>query len=214
MNKIKCIKVALILLIPFISIIAIIEFRHMIIPTNKEIIKNIILNKGYKTLAEVSVCNELQNQNEDVKLYYKRNVGHRIDFINLNISKIYSENNIEVKENEYVYSIDREKNDIYAFLFVEKLLQKDVEYIKEKSEEWGDIKYIEIMVNIDSDNSNFSKAKVYINKKERKPIVTKIYDKEGKERIIIVYKKFSYSKKINSKQFKYDKDGASNMAPV
>ena len=109
MNKTKCIKIALILLIPFISIIAIIEFRHMIMPTNKEIIKNIILNKGYKTLAEVSVCNELQNQNEDVKLYYKRNVGHRIDFINLNISKIYSENNIEVKENEYVYSIDREK---------------------------------------------------------------------------------------------------------
>lgn len=214
MNKTKCIKISLILLIPFISIIAIIEFRHILMPTNKEIIKGIILNTGYTTLAEVDVYNELQNQSEDIELYYKRNVGHRIDFIDLDISKIYSEDNIEVKEKEYVYSVDREENDIYAFLFVEKLLQKDIGYIKEKSEEWGDIKYIEVMVNIDSDNSNFSKAKIYINKKERKPIVTKIYNEEGEERIIIVYKKFSYSKKINSKQFKYDKDGASNMAPV
>ena len=214
MKKNKWIKIVFILLIPFVSIIVIIEFRHRVIPTNEEIIKSIISNSGYKTLAEVNVYNELQEHKECVDLYYKNDVGHRINFNDSNISKIYTEDKIEVKEKEYIYSIDKEKNDVYSFLFIEELLKKDIESVQEKNEEWDDTKYLEIMINVYNDNSNFDKAKVYINKKEKTPIVTKVYDKDGKERNIIVYKKFTYSNKINSKQLKYDNDGASNMAPV
>lgn len=214
MKKNKWIKIVLMLLIPFVAIILIIVFRNRFMPTNEEIIKSVVLDSGYKTLAEVNVYNDLQEHRECVNLYYKRDVGHRIDFNNINISKIYTKDKIKVKEKEYIYSVDKEQNDVYSFLFIEELLKKDIDSIQEKNEEWGDTKYLEIMINVDNDNSNFDKAKAYINKKTKMPIVTKIYDKEGKERIIIVYKKFSYSNKIDSKQFKYDKDGASNMAPV
>lgn len=182
-------KVLFILLVPFISIFLIIQFRHVYMPTNEEIVESLINTKDYCTRAEYIIKNSRGEHKEEIKMYYSKENGMKLEF-GENRIKIYQNGIINIQENEYKYEVNDDFDTLYPMGFVQNILSYEIEDIKENSEEWGEIKYIEINVNIPSKNKHISKAKVYINKEDKTPIVTKIYDDENNERVIIKYKEF------------------------
>ena len=60
---------------------------------------------------------------------------------------------------------------------------------------------MEIYINLSSKNKHLSKAIVYINKEDKSPIITKIYNSDGEESVIIVYDKFEYLENIDKNLF-------------
>lgn len=198
LKKIKW--VLLILLVPFISIFLIIQFRHVYMPTNEEIVESLINTKGYTTKAEYIIKNSRGEYKEETSMYYSKENGMRLEF-GENRIKIYKNGIISIQENEYKYELNGDFDSLYPMGFVQNILGYEIEDIKEGSEEWGEIKYIEINVNIPSKNRHISRAKVYINKEDKAPIVTKIYDDENNERVIIKYKEFENLKEIDGKLF-------------
>ena len=196
LNKIKERKVLLLLLllIPFISIIAIIGFRHNYAPTNEEIIEYIKKSKAYTSKAEYKIKNSKGEYKEDT------NIGMRIEFGQDRI-KIYKDGYISMQDKGGKYELEKDFDSLYPLSFVSNLLCGDIEEINEGAEEWGDIQYLEIKVNLSNINDHMTSAKIYINKEDKTPIVTKIYDKDGKSRVDIVYKEFNYLKEIDKNLF-------------
>ena len=70
--------------------------------------------------------------------------------------------------------------------------------IKEGQEEWGEKIYIELNLELFLENDHLDKAKVFIDKKEKTPIGAIIYDKEGNDRLRIIYKNFEKLKEIDN----------------
>ncbi|MGL5380936.1 MAG: germination lipoprotein GerS-related protein, partial [Clostridium sp.] len=64
----------------------------------------------------------------------------------------------------------------------------------EGQEEWGETQYIEFMTEIFLENEHLDKAKVYIDKENKTPIGAIIYDKQGNDRVRILYKDFKKMK--------------------
>lgn len=202
LSKIKERKVLLLLLllIPFISIIAIIGFRHNYAPTNEEIIEYIKKSKAYTSKAEYKIKNSKGEYKEDTNIYYCKDVGMRIEFGQDRI-KIYKDGYISMQDKGGKYELEKDFDSLYPLSFVSNLLCGDIEEINEGAEEWGDIQYLEIKVNLSNINDHMTSAKIYINKEDKTPIVTKIYDKDGKSRVDIVYKEFNYLKEIDKNLF-------------
>lgn len=198
LKKIKW--VLLILLIPFISILLIIQFRHVYIPTNEEIVEYIVNGNGYTTKAEYIIINSRGVYNEETSMYYSKDNGMRLEYGEDRI-KIYKDGIINIKESDYKYEVDGDFDSLYPMGFVQNILTYKINEIYEGSEEWGEIKYIEVNVDIPSKNKHISKAKIYINKEDKAPIITKIYDDEGNERVIIKYKEFEYLREIDKNLF-------------
>ncbi|MDU3355930.1 germination lipoprotein GerS-related protein [Clostridium sp.] len=190
----------LLLLIPFISIIAIIGFRHNYAPTNEEIIEYIKKSKAYTSKAEYKIKNSKGEYKEDTNIYYCKDVGMRIEFGQDRI-KIYKDGYISIQDKGGKYELEKDFDSLYPLSFVSNLLCGDIEEINEGAEEWGDIQYLEIKVNLSNINDHMTSAKIYINKEDKTPIVTKIYDKDGKNRVDIVYKEFNYLKEIDKNLF-------------
>lgn len=189
------------ILVPFISIILIIQFRHILTPTNEEIINKIKEESCYKTNAEYIIKNNRGEYSDNTKIFYKNKLGYRIEF-DSDMTKVYKSKNINLSEKDTSYEVNKKLDVLYPLGFIDNILNKKVLNIKDGSEEWGDIKYLEITIDLDMSNKHLSKAKVYINKKEKKPIVTKIYNDDGDESLVIVYKNFKYLDDLDRELFK------------
>lgn len=189
------------ILVPFISIILIIQFRHIVTPTNEEIINKVKDESCYKTKAEYIVKNNKGEYSDNTKIFYKNKSGHRIEFES-NMIKVYKDKKINVFDNNSKYEISKELDVVYPLGFIDKILDKKILNIKDGSEDWGDIKYLEATIDLEMNNKHLSKAKVYINIKEKTPIVTKIYNDDGEETLIIVYEDFKYLDDLNKDLFK------------
>lgn len=183
--------ILLILLVPFVSILLIIQFRHVYIPTNQEIIENIKNTDGYMSNVEYVIQNSRGEYKESVNLYYSRQNETRLEFEN-NEVKIYNDEVTSVHEDNYSYEIARDFDMFYPLAFIHSILQSEINEINDGTEEWGDINYLEVDLSLNNKNRHISKAKVYINKEDKTPILTKLYDDQGKERVTIKYNDFKY----------------------
>ena len=190
----------LLLIVPFISIVLIIMFRHTYAPTNEEIIEDIKNISSYTVDAEYLVKNSKNEYKEETKMYYCKDVGMRIDFAQDRV-KIYKDGFINVTDNGDKYQLEDEFDRVYPLGFYNNLLYRDIKEIKEGTEEWGDIKYLEVDVDLSGKNKHISSAKLYIDKANKSPIVTKIYDSEGKERVVITYSNFEKLKEMDNSLF-------------
>ena len=188
--------VLLILLILFVSVLLIIEFRHIYTPTNEEIIESILKVNAYTANAEYSIKNSRGEYKEEVSMCYSKEDGMRLRFSNDRI-KVYKDNNIYIKDNDCEYDIDRNFDSFYPLGFVQDILGYEIIDIMDGTEDWGELEYLEVDINISSKNKHLSKARLYINKEDKVPILIKIYDADEKERVIITYKEFQYLKEID-----------------
>ncbi|GAA0823021.1 germination lipoprotein GerS-related protein [Clostridium tertium] len=196
-------KLLLILMvcIPFISIILVILFRATAEPTNEEIIKSLKEIKCYSTRVEYIIKNTRGEEREETTQYYSKDIGGRIDF-GEDRSKIYRDNKVIVKDgiSNKEYTMENDMDEIHSLAFLNKLLSYPIDEngIKEGQEEWGDTAYIEFTCEVFLKNDHLDKVKIFIDKQEKTPIGAIIYDKDGKDRIRIVYRDFEKLKQLDS----------------
>lgn len=196
-------KLLLILMvcIPFISIILVILFRATAEPTNEEIIKSLKEIKCYSTRVEYIIKNTRGEEREETTQYYSKDIGGRIDF-GEDRSKIYKDNKVIVKDgiSNKEYTMENDMDEIHSLAFLNKLLSYPIDEngIKEGQEEWGDTAYIEFTCEVFLKNDHLDKVKIFIDKQEKTPIGAIIYDKDGKDRIRIVYRDFEKLKQLGS----------------
>ena len=196
-------KLLLILMvcIPFISIILVILFRATAETTNEEIIKSLKEIKCYSTRVEYIIKNTRGEEREETTQYYSKDIGGRIDF-GEDRSKIYKDNKVIVKDgiSNKEYTMENDMDEIHSLAFLNKLLSYPIDEngIKEGQEEWGDTAYIEFTCEVFLKNDHLDKVKIFIDKQEKTPIGAIIYDKDGKDRIRIVYRDFEKLKQLDS----------------
>ncbi|MDS0526213.1 hypothetical protein NNC19_11025 [Clostridium sp. SHJSY1] len=193
-------KWLLLMAVPFISIILVVIFRHEYYPTNEEILEFIKNTKAYSSQVDYTIKNSRGEYNEETNIYYGKELGMRIEFGQERV-KIYKDGYISMNDNGEEYKIDEDLDKVYTLSFVSNLLSNEIKEVKEGSEEWGDTKYLEIEISLPFKNNHMSLAKLYINKKDKCPIVTKIYDINHNEKMTIVYKNFKYLNEINKEMF-------------
>lgn len=182
----------LITLIPIIAMVTIMQFRRILMPTNEEILKYIRNAKGYTCDIEYVIINSRGEYTDNVIADYNKGVGGSLIFQD-NRKKLYKEDIISITENNSEYNTDYNSDILYPLGFVNKVLDGDIVSINEDMEEWGDIKYLEVNVNLDNKNNHMKSLKVYINKKDKTPILIKVYDKDNCEKVTIKIKDFKYS---------------------
>lgn len=202
LKKIKDKKVLLLLLLllPFISIVIIIGFRHNFAPTNEEIIENVKNSKAYTSKVEYTVKNSKGEFKEETSVYFLKDTGMRIEF-GADRVKIYKDGYISMQDKSGEYDVEEGIDNLYPLAFANNLLAGEITEISEGAEEWGDTKYLEVKINLSNINDHMTTAKIYINKSDQKPILTRIYDNDGKSRVDIVYKEFEYVKEIDKNLF-------------
>ena len=192
--------IIILVLIPFVSIFLVIIFRHTYILTNEEIIDYVKNAKSYSSRVEYTIKNSRGEYKEDTDIYYCKDEGMRIDF-EKNRVKIYKDGFISIKDNGYEYELNGDFDQVYPLAFESNLLSNEVTSIKEGTEEWGETKYLEVDINLPFKNNHMTSAKLYIDKDNKSPIVAKIYDMKGNERVIIVYKDFKYLSEMDKSLF-------------
>lgn len=196
-------KLLLILMacIPVISIILVILFRTTTEPTNEEIIKSLKDIKYYSSNVEYVIKNSRGEEREETLQYYSKDIGGRIDF-GEDRSKIYNDSKVIVKDNisNKEYEMKDEMDEIHSLAFLNNLLSYPIDEggIKEGQEEWGDTEYIEFTSEVFFKNDHLNKVRIFIDKQEMKPIGAIVYDKDGKDRIRIVYRNFENLKQLDT----------------
>lgn len=196
----KKIIIALLLCIPFISILLVVIFRGILMPTNEEIIKNLKQIKYYETEVEYIIKNSRGEEREDTTQYYSKEDGVRVEFGKERV-KIYKKDGIKVIDNvannEYV--IDNSMDIVHSLAFMNKILSFPVkgETVKEGQEEWGNKIYIQADIELFLENRYFNTARIFIDKKDKSPIGIIIYDKDGVDTVRIIYKDFKKLKEID-----------------
>ena len=187
----------LLLIIPLISIIIIIKFRYEYIPSSDEIIEEIKATKGYKAKVNYLFINQKSKYSENAVIYYSEDSCNKIQFEN-GIEEKYIDEDIEIKGEQKLYKIDKELYDTYSLAFVEKIMKNKVLNISEDSEEWGEIEYINIEMLLKGNNENINKANLYIDKKNKVPIMIRVFDRNNKLRIVIKFEEFQYLDNIET----------------
>jgi outer membrane lipoprotein-sorting protein len=196
----KKIVIALLLCIPFVSILLVIIFRGILMPTNEEIIKDLKQIKCYETEVQYIIKNSRGQEQEDTKQYYSKDNGVRVEFGETCI-KVYKKDGIKIIDNiaKNQYVVDNSMDIVHSLAFMNKILSFPIkgETVKEGQEEWGDKIYIQADIELFLDNKYLNTARIFIDKKERTPIGIIIYDKDGTDTVRIIYKDFKKVKQID-----------------
>lgn len=196
----KC-AIVLLLIVPLISIILIIQFRCFHNETKEEIVADVKDNEGYSANVQYTIKNTKGEYVEKTKLFYGKDVGARIDHEN-GEKEIYKNGTINIFNGKDEYKIDEDFDVLYSLGFINNLLEQKIISIYEKQEEWGDTEYLEIDISLQTKNDHIKKVKTYINKKDKTPILTKVFDKNGQETVEILYTDFQYLDEAEKKLFK------------
>lgn len=197
----KKIIIAVLLCIPFISILLVIVFRGIILPTNEEIIKSLKEINCYETKVEYIVKNSRGEEREETVQYYSKDKGVRVEF-GEDIVKTYKDDSIHVINNisNGDYFIDKSLDILHPLAFMNKLLSFPVktDSLKQGQEEWGDTVYIQLDLELFLDNEHLNIARLFVDKKEKTPIGIIVYDKDGEDTLRIVFKDFKKVKQIDN----------------
>lgn len=191
--------------VPVVIIIVVILFRVNVEPTNEEIINSLKNINAYESNIEIRVKNSRDEESQELKTYYLKDIGGRIDFEDER-TKVYRDNKILVKDNisNKEYYINEEMDDLYSLTFLNKLLDYPInsEDLREGQEEWGETEYLEFTNELFLKNDNLYKVKVFIDKQQAIPIGAIIYDKNNKDRVRILYKNFIKLKELDENLLK------------
>lgn len=186
------ILITLLMIIPFISIILAILFRHAVVPTNEEIVECVKNMKKYETIAEYTISNNRGTYNEKTKILFFDGHGFRIDF-GEDLTKLYYEDKIIMsynKKNEK-YEVKRDIDNLYPLGVMSEIFKNPVLGISEGQQEWGDLQYLKVDFDLITNNNHLDKATLYIDKTKKQPLLIKIYDNKGSERVKIEYREFN-----------------------
>lgn len=195
---------ALIIGIPIILIFVIILCRHIITPSNDEIVNELKNIKCYSSQVEYTFKNSKAEFNEKTTQYYSADKGSRIEFEDgYERVKVYKGGEIKLEGNQDdEYTIDKDIDVIYPLAFIENILSNpqigEIEVVKP---EWGDGEYLKVNIQYNSKNQHLNKAEFYVDKKNKVPIELKILDNKDKERVIISYKDFKKEKSLDDSLF-------------
>lgn len=192
------------ILIPLFCILIVIICRQMIIPSNQEIIDNLKDIKYYSSKVEYKFINAKSDFEEKTTQYYSSDKGMRIEFQEgLERIKVYKGEEIKVEENnDDEYTLDKNIDIIYPLAFLENIFSNPVQgEIEEIKSEWSDSEYLKVNIKYNYKNKHLDKAEFYVDKKTKMPALLKIYDNDGKERIIITYDDFKEEKQLSDELF-------------
>ena len=188
------------LLIPFISILLVITFRGIIMPTNEEIVEQLKEIECYKTEAHYIVKNSRVEETEETIQYYSKEDGVRVEF-GEELVKVFKDDEIEVTDktlgSEYV--VDKNMDTVHSLAFMKNILSAPIieGSMKEDQEEWGEVVYIQLDVELFLENDHLNTARIFIDKKKKEPIGVIVYDKEGNITVRIIYENFEKIKEID-----------------
>lgn len=196
----KKIIISVLLCIPFISILLVIVFRGVMLPTNEEIIKSLKNIKCYEANVEYIIKNSNGEEREDTIQYYSKDKGVRVEF-GEDIVKIYNNDNIQVIDNisNSDYTIDKSLDILHPLAFMNNILSYPVKSgsLKQDQEEWGDTVYIQVDLELFLDNNHLNVARLFVDKKSREPIGIIVYNKDGEDTLRIIFKDFKKVKQID-----------------
>lgn len=202
-NKFK--KMLLILIFVPILIFGVIIFsRMMVTPSNEEIIDELYKTKNYSCKVEYTFINSKNEYKENTVQYYSSENGMRIEFQDADgRAKIYKGSEIQM-QGEYGknYIIDKNIDEVYPLAFINNVLDNNLSgELESINTEWSDNEYIKVNVDYPNGNKHIDKGEFYVDKKTKSPVLLKIFDDEGKERILISYKDFKISKDCDESLF-------------
>ncbi len=202
-NKFK--KLLWLLIFVPICIFAVIIFsRKMVTPSNEEIIDKLYNTKNYSCKVEYTFINSKDEYKENTMQYYSGDNGMRIEFQDADGRvKVYKGSEIQMQgENGKDYVVDKNIDEIYPLAFINNILDKSVSgELETVDTEWSDNEYIKVNIDYPDGNKHIDKGEFYVDKKTKSPVLLKIFDDEGKERILISYKEFKSSKESDESLF-------------
>ena len=200
----KKVIIGLLLLIPFISIIFVILFRGVMMPSNEEIISSLKDINAYKCEVEYITKNSKGIEKEVTAQYYSKEKGVRVEFGD-ELVKIYKQDNICVKDkkNNTEINLKNEMDIVHTLAFMNTIFSYPIkaDSIAEGQEEWGDVVYIQADVELYLNNIYLNKARIFINKADKTPIGIVVYDNQGNDTMRIVYKNFEKVKNVDESMF-------------
>lgn len=190
-NLKKKLKIGSIIALPLLILGVIVFFRHGISPTNEEIIESVKNMKQYESIVEFTITNTRGSYVEKAKLHYSKNHDPVMEFGD-NLVKTYKNDSIIMKYKDgKEYNLEKDTDSFYVLAIIKNLFDNPVTKIENETLEWGDLEYIKVNIDIISNNQHLDKAVLYINKNEKIPMLIKIFDVNGKERVKIEYREFS-----------------------
>ncbi|MBP1890425.1 hypothetical protein J2Z53_002020 [Clostridium moniliforme] len=204
-NLKKKIFITILMIIPFISMMLVISFRHVAIPTNEEILEDVKNMKNYESIVEYKIMNDRGSYTDKTKVIFSEKYGTRIDF-GEEITKIYKDDYIKMIYNKKKekYEVKRELDKFYTLATMREIFNNPIISVEEGKDEWGDLEYLKVNFELIFNNNHLDKATLYINKSKKEPMLIKIYDNEGKERVKIEYREFLKTNKDLEEYFKID----------
>ncbi len=204
-NLKKKIFITILMTIPFISMMLVISFRHVAIPTNEEILEDVKNMKNYESIVEYKIMNDRGSYTDKTKVIFSEKYGTRIDF-GEEITKIYKDDYIKMIYNKKKekYEVNRELDKFYTLATMREIFNNPIISVEEGKDEWGDLEYLKVNFELIFNNNHLDKATLYINKFKKEPMLIKIYDNEGKERVKIEYREFLKTNKDLEEYFKID----------
>lgn len=194
----------LVILIPICIISLIIFSRRMVTPSNQEIINSLYNTKNYSCKVDYTFINSKGEYKESTNQYYSHDKGMRIEFQNEDGRvKVYRGSDIQMyEESGHNYTIDSNIDEIYPLAFMENIANNKMSGEPELvNTEWSDKEYIKVNLDYSNGNKHLDRAEFYVDKKTRVPVLLKIFDDSGKERIIISYKDFKADKEYDENLF-------------
>ena len=190
--------------IPIFLILLIVLCRHVITPSNVDIINELKNTKCYSSKVEYVFKNSKSQFEESTLQYYSFDRGARIEFKDgYEGVKVYKGGEIKVEGNQdEEYILDKDIDIIYPLAFIENVLSNpQIGEIKEVKAEWGQGVYLQVDMKYNSKNKHLNKAEFYVDKNTRVPVLLRILDDSNKERVIITYKDFKKEKSLNNNLF-------------
>lgn len=197
----KKIIISLMLIIPFISILFIILFRGVLMPSNEEILESVKNTKCYEANVEYIIKNSRGEEKQETKQWYSDVKGVRVEFGDEE-TKIYKDGKIYVSDtiNNNEYTINSELDILHPLAFLNKIFSYPIKEgsITEGQEEWGDTIYIKADLELFLNNRYFDKATIFVDKKNKVPIGIVVYDQSGEDVMKIIYRDFKKVEEIDS----------------
>lgn len=200
----KIILTSVLVLIPILVVLLVILSRHVITPSNEEIINDLKNTKYYSSKVEYAFINSKSEFKESTMHYYSFDKGARIEFQDgYNRVKVYKGGEIKVEGNQdEEYILDEDIDIIYPLAFLGNILSNPQSaQISEVKEEWGEGIYLKVDIEYNSKNKHLNKAEFYVDKNKEIPVLLRILDDNNKERVRITYKDFIKEKSLSDELF-------------
>lgn len=200
--KIKM-KTTILVFIPILIILLVILFRHNVVPSNEEIINSLKDAKYYSSQVNYLFKNSKSEFSEKTLQYYSKDNGGRIEFQDgYKRVKVYTGGEIKVECDDEEFTLEKDIDTFYPLAFIDNILSNPIiGDINEVKAEWGDSDYLEVNIEYNSKNKHLNKAKFYVDKNTRVPILLKILDDNDNERVIVTYKDFKKEKNLSNDLF-------------